>query len=216
MTEPSDRYVILLDGELTPTPRLARQIAGSRVIAADGGMRHAASLGVAAELWVGDFDSSAEGLLATYVDTPRQDHPSRKSVSDGELAINQAVAAGARSLVLCGALAGERTDHMLFHVLLSARIAEEHGIDVLLTSGREEAVPLLPGATLMPDFPVGTTFSVAAFSDLKGLSIENADWPLDAIEVAMGSSHTLSNRAGDGLKITLEQGIAAVVASFDL
>ncbi len=39
------------------TPRLERQIAGSRVIAADAGIGHARLLDIVPELWVGDFDS---------------------------------------------------------------------------------------------------------------------------------------------------------------
>ena len=50
-------FTILLGGELTRTERLEAQIAGSRVIAADSGIRHAAKLGVTVELWAGDFDS---------------------------------------------------------------------------------------------------------------------------------------------------------------
>ena len=49
------RFVILLSGDLTVTPRLHRQIAGARVIAADSGMKHARTLGIVPELWVGRF-----------------------------------------------------------------------------------------------------------------------------------------------------------------
>ena len=216
MIDASDRFAILLDGELAPTPRLARQIAGARAIAADGGMRHAAALDLEPELWVGDFDSAPPGLIARHSDVARQDHPVRKSVSDGELALMRALERGARSLVLCGALGGGRTDHALFHIMLAVRLAAQKGVGMLLTSGREEAMPLLPGAPLEPDLPAGTPFSIIPFSHLSALSIENADWPLDRIEVAMGSSHTLSNRAGDGLAIALGQGTAAVVATFDV
>lgn len=212
----ADCFAILLDGELTPTPRVARQIDGARVIAADGGMRHAKALGLQPELWVGDFDSAPAALLETHADVPRQDHPSRKDVSDGEIAIGEAVAAGARSLVLCGALGGERTDHTLFSMLLAIRLAKRQGLDVILTSGREEAVPLLPGMRRCPDWPVGTLFSVIPFSDLSDLTITGADWPLDRVEVAMGSSLTLSNSASDALGLTLGHGTAAVVAAFAL
>jgi thiamine pyrophosphokinase len=49
------RFAILLSGDLVVTPRLHRQIAGARMIAADRGMKHARALGVVPELWVGDF-----------------------------------------------------------------------------------------------------------------------------------------------------------------
>lgn len=215
MNERTDRFAILLDGELTSTPRVARQVEGARAIAADGGMRHAATLGLAPELWVGDFDSARAALMTANAHVPRQDHPARKDLSDGEIAIGEAVAAGARSMVLCGALGGERTDHTLFHIMLAIRLARL-GTDMVLTSGREEALPLLPGRTLAPGWPAGTLFSVIPFSDLSELTITGADWPLERVEVAMGSSLTLSNSATDTLTLTLGHGTAAVVAAFAL
>lgn len=48
-----ERFTILLGGDVTVTDRLKAAVEGSRVIAADGGMRHAAPLGLTPELWVG-------------------------------------------------------------------------------------------------------------------------------------------------------------------
>ncbi|MCB1719598.1 MAG: thiamine diphosphokinase, partial [Candidatus Competibacteraceae bacterium] len=48
-------FVILLGGDLSPTPRLRDQVAGARAIAADSGIRHAEALGLDPELWTGDF-----------------------------------------------------------------------------------------------------------------------------------------------------------------
>lgn len=210
------RFAILMDGDLTPTDRLRSQLAGARVIAADGGMRHAAALDLEPEVWVGDFDSTPDDLLGRNGHIPRQDHPARKAVSDGELAVMRALDAGARSLVLCGAMGGARSDHMLFHIMMAVRLTGERDIKVLLTSGTEEAMPLLPGEPAMPDWPAGTLFSVIPFSPLSRLTIEGADWPLDAVEVAMGSSLTLSNVSAEGLRILLGSGTAALVASFDV
>lgn len=210
------RFAILMDGDLTPTVRLRSQVAGARAIAADGGMRHAAALGLEPEIWVGDFDSTPDELLGRNGHVPRQDLPARKAISDGELAVMRALEAGARSLVLCGAMGGARSDHMLFHIMMALRLAQDNDIEVLLTSGTEEATPLLPGKPAVPDWPAGTLFSVIPFSPLSGLTIERAEWPLDAVEVAMGSSLTLSNVSADGLRILLRSGTAALVASLDV
>lgn len=215
MTDASaQRFAILLDGDLTPTARLRAQIAGARCIAADGGMRHAAALGLEPELWVGDFDSAPPGAMAANPHVPRQEHPARKAVSDGELAISKAMDHGARSLILCGALGGMRSDHMLFHLMLAIAIAAENDVEIILSSGTEEAWPLLPGHRPDVGLPEGTLFSVIPFSPLTGLTITNAQWPLDAVEVEQGSTLTLSNVARDNMCVTLRSGTAALVAAF--
>lgn len=214
--ENATHFAILLDGDCQPTPRLRRQVAGARAIAADGGIRHAEPLGLSPELWVGDFDSASAKMLAHYADTPRHDHPARKAVSDGELAIAAALERGARSVVLCGALGGERTDHLLFHVPLAIRLARRHGLATILSSGAEEAVPLLPGMPMEPDLPSGTRFSVVPLSALGDLTISGADWPLDHVDVEMGGSLTLSNVAHEGLRLTLGHGDAVLVVAFEV
>ncbi|MBX4869103.1 thiamine diphosphokinase [Rhizobium bangladeshense] len=203
-------FTILLGGELSPTERLRRAIGGSRFIAADGGMRHAMALGVIPELWVGDFDSTPPELEGDFLDVPKLPYPAAKAATDGEIAVSEAVARGARRLILAGALAGERSDHALQHLLSAVGLAEE-GFDVLLTSGKEEAVPLLAG-TIELDLPKGSMFSVSGFSELKGLSIENARYQLADFQLPFGSSRTISNVAEGKVRFSLKSGRAIVLA----
>ncbi|WP_064708080.1 thiamine diphosphokinase [Rhizobium bangladeshense] len=203
-------FTILLGGELSSTERLRRAIGGSRFIAADGGMRHAMALGVIPELWVGDFDSTPPELEGDFLDVPKLPYPAAKAATDGEIAVSEAVARGARRLILAGALAGERSDHALQHLLSAVGLAEE-GFDVLLTSGKEEAVPLLAG-TIELDLPKGSLFSVSGFSELKGLSIENARYQLADFQLPFGSSRTISNVAEGKVRFSLKSGRAIVLA----
>jgi thiamine pyrophosphokinase len=204
------RFAILLGGGLVRTPRLDAQVAGARVIAADSGIRHAASLGVTPELWVGDFDSVPPVLPAHYADIPRKTFPHEKDQTDGELAIAEALGLGATSLVLCGAFGGQRADHEFLHLALAVQLAEA-GIEVMLTSGAQEGFPLLSG-TAEFDYEDGTLFSILSFSELVGLSVEGAKWPLDRVEVAFGSSLTISNETRGRLRISLERGRAVLLA----
>lgn len=203
-------FTILLGGDLLPTLALARQVAGTRVIAADAGMRHAVALGIVPELWVGDFDSEPDNLPARLTAVTRQGFPREKDKTDGELAIDIALAQGASSLLLVGAFGGTRSDHEFLHLSLALRLAEA-GTTVTLTSGAQEGFPLLPGKAGF-DYPDGTLFSIIAFSDLAGLSVEGAKWPLDRVEVAFGSSLTISNETRGRLVVTLGSGRAMLIA----
>jgi thiamine pyrophosphokinase len=203
-------FTILLGGDLKRTPRLTSQIAGSRVIAADAGIGHAALLELAPELWVGDFDSVPDDLPAALEAVPRLAFPSEKDKTDGELAVDAAFARGATALVLAGAFGGPRADHTFLHLTLAMRLAEA-GIDVLLTSGSQEGVPLRAGRARF-DYEDGTLFSILGFSDLSGLSLAKAKWPLDNVEVPFGSSLTISNEARGGLEVALGCGRAMLLA----
>ncbi|MFC5386944.1 thiamine diphosphokinase [Aquamicrobium segne] len=204
------QYTILLGGELVRTPALDRQIAGSRIIAADSGIQHAHTLGLVPELWVGDFDS-APALLPPHLNSvPKRSFPVDKDSTDGELAVEIALEKGAIRLVLAGAFGGARTDHAFLHLALGLRLAEK-GIDVLLTSGTQEGRPLSRGCSTF-DYAKGTLFSILGFSDLAGLSVRGAKWELAAVNVPFGSSLTMSNEVLSQLTIELEQGCAMLLA----
>lgn len=205
------RFAVLLGGNLDPTDRLKGQIVGARVIAADGGMRHAEALGVRPELWIGDFDSTTPDLEERFADVPREVFPPEKDLTDGELALRHAFSEGADEVVLCGAFGGLRTDHGLQHLTLAVAEALK-GRNVWLSSGYEEAYAILPGEREF-DVPPGALFSIIGFGDLDGLTIAGARWPLDQVHVPFGSSLTLSNIATGGLSISIGTGRAILIVS---
>lgn len=206
------RFTILLGGAMIATPRLRAQVAGTRVIAADSGIGHADALGLEPELWIGDFDSIPDGADRRFAHVRRETWPQDKDQTDGELAVDRALAEGATSLILAGAFGGPRTDHAFLHLGLGISLAER-GIPSLLTSGDQEGAALSPGRTAF-DLPPGTLFSILAFSDLSRLTIRGAKWPLEEVEVPFGSSLTLSNVAIGPLQVGLGTGRAILVADF--
>ncbi len=199
-----------MGGHLTPTERLTGHLKGTHVIAADGGMRHAKALDLKPELWVGDFDSTPQVLIDEWPDVIREPYPPAKNETDGEIAVAAALERGAKKLMLAGALGGERSDHAFMHLLYAAKLAED-GIDVLLTSGEEEAYPLLPG-TRKIDLPKGSLFSILGLDTLTGLSIEGARYPLKDFHLPFGSSRTVSNVAEGTVRFTLSSGRALILA----
>lgn len=204
-------FTVLLNGNVCITDRLRSQIRDSRVIAADGGMRHAAALNVIPELWLGDFDSSDQSLIDKYRHVPREVFPSDKDMTDSALACERALQNGAKQLILCGAFGGERSDHSLSH-MTQALVMAEKGIAVLLTSGFEEGWPVLP-KSFSYDLPEGCLFSIIGFSDLQGLTLSGVKWPLCDKNVSFGSSLTLSNRICGTFSCQLGSGKAILLAS---
>ena len=205
-------FTILLGGNLAVTPRLLAQVSGSRIIAADSGMRHAAELGLEPELWVGDFDSADDALLAAYAQVPRQAYSTAKDATDGAIAIEAALARGAKKIQLVGALGG-RFDHALSHGLQLLSLAGQ-GFPAYASSGDEEIYPLV-GQLALPDLPKGARISVLGLGELEGLSMAGVRWPLEQRNVHMGSTLTISNEATGPVIITLEHGQALVTVHPD-
>ncbi len=202
------KFVILMAGDVTPTLRLKNQIVGARIIAADSGMKHAETLAVKPELWVGDFDSTPTALRDAWSHVEQQRFPAAKDKTDGELAIEAALKRGATELILVGAFGGQ-FDHVLAHgILLHAMAAK--GIKAFATSGTEEAWPLVTSLSLW-QIPTGTRVSIIGLTELKSLSILGVRWPLQRRDVSFGSTLTLSNEAKGDISILLEQGRALVL-----
>jgi thiamine pyrophosphokinase len=203
------RFAILLGGDLLVTPRLRGQIAGARVIAADSGMMHARALGLVPELWVGDFDSAGSELLLDYAEVPRQTYPADKDATDGEIAVQEALRLGATEIILLGGFGGQ-ADHATAHLALALQLVQA-GVRCLLSSGAEEAYPLIAGAYEF-DLAAGDRFSVVPWSEIAGFTLQNVKWPLANVVLSLGSSFTMSNVALGKVTLSFAKGIAFAFA----
>ena len=204
-------FTILLGGHLRLTDRLRALTRGTRMIAADSGIRHARLLTAQPELWVGDFDSSDAEMYAAWPQVERRSYPAQKAVTDGEIAVAEAIRLGATRLVFAGALGGERSDHALQHYLNALGLVAD-GFEVVLTSGDEEAYPFTDESQLELDLPKGALFSVLGFTALEGLTIRTARYPLTNYALAFGSSRTISNVAEGPISVSLRRGRAILLA----
>lgn len=203
------RFTILLGGDLNVTPRLRTQVRGSRFIAADSGMMHAAVLRVVPELWVGDFDSSGSELVVQYRDVPRESFSAEKDATDGALAVAEAIRRGASEIILLGGLGGQ-TDHTAGLLGQSLQIAKG-GYQCLLTSGHEEGYPLIAGVHEL-DLPVTSRLSIIPFTDIEGLDLHGVKWPLANRAVPLGSTLTLSNIVTGPVTIKVRSGQGIAIA----
>jgi len=129
------RAAILADGDAPNRAELDAAWPGwddglAFVVAADGGARHAAGLGVRLDRWVGDGDSlpaaALEELRAAGI--PVELVTAEKDETDTELALRAALDAGATDIVILGAFGGPRLDHALANAGLLAHpsLARRH------------------------------------------------------------------------------------------
>jgi thiamine pyrophosphokinase len=165
---------------------------GATVIAVDGGVDHALALGLPVHRAVGDFDSVTEaGLARVEADGASVErHPAAKDLTDLELALDAAAAAGARRIVVVGGRGG-RLDHALANLLALAAPALA-GVDVVaLLDGSRVAVVRTsavfrgrPGS-LLSLLPVG--------GPAVGVRTERLEYPLHDEDLPPGSARGLSN-----------------------
>jgi thiamine pyrophosphokinase len=187
------------------------------VVAADGGFRNAVALELAAHLVVGDADSldPAELARAEAGGARVKLHPQGKDASDTELALAEALGAGAGSVTVLGALGGLRVDHALANVLLL-------GLDGL----DDREVAILDGTTrirlvralgtgrreLSLRGRVGDLVSLFPLGDAEGVVTDGLEYPLRDEPLPAGTTRGLSNvRVAEAARVSLSGGRLLVV-----
>ncbi|HZJ82905.1 MAG TPA: thiamine diphosphokinase [Clostridia bacterium] len=98
------------------------------IICVDSGARHLETLGLKADILIGDFDSISPSLLKKHEDigTSILSYPMEKDWTDTQLAVDNAIDKGAHLVYIVGAL-GSRWDHSYANVMLLYRL-EKRGI----------------------------------------------------------------------------------------
>lgn len=208
------KFAILLNGEVTVTPRLREQLRDAQIIAADSGIRHAETLDLSPRLWVGDFDSSSSDLMQKWQHIARETHPKKKNQTDGALAIAAALHAGASNIILVGCLGG-RSDQVFSHLMQILKM-HNRAINCFGTSGNEEVWPLSRNGSPITNaaIPVGSRLSIAGISDLVNLTISGVEWPLENHFVKRASTLTLSNVVTANLSVSCDKGSGLIFAGF--
>ena len=190
------------------------------VVAADGGARSAAPLGVGIDLWVGDGDSLGDEALATLQATGVPIERSRpdKDESDTELAIRAALRLGASAFVIVGALGGPRFDHALANIGLLA-MPELAGRDVVILDARtritQVVAPAADGTPVLHEIPgrVGDIVSLLpAGAGVEGVATRGLRYPLRDEPLPAGGARGLSNeRIASDASLMLRRGRLLIV-----
>jgi thiamine pyrophosphokinase len=185
--------------------------AGATVIAADSGLVHAAVLGIAADLVVGDLDSVDPDLLAhaRAAGAEVERHPEVKDETDLALALDTALRhAPARVTVIGGH--GGRLDHLLANALLLAAPAYAdlaivaHLDDATVTVVRDEARLWGRRGELVTLLP--------AHGAALGVTTHGLLYALEGDDLAPGSTRGVSNElVGGEAIVTVRSGTLLAV-----
>jgi thiamine pyrophosphokinase len=164
------------------------------VIAADSGLHHADGLGLAVDLVIGDMDSVDADALESAIEhgSATDRHPVDKDSTDLELAIDAALAHGARAITIIGSYAG-RLDHLLGAMGLFA--ATVPAVDELVWSdGSTDVTGCSSGGTVVLNGRVGDRVSlVPAGMDVRGVATTGLRWNLGEATLRAGSTRGVSN-----------------------
>jgi thiamine pyrophosphokinase len=165
---------------------------GATVVAADGGLDRALALGLAVDAVIGDLDSaSAEALAAVEARGTRVvRHPAAKDATDLELALDEAVALGARRVLVVASAEG-RLDHLLASVLLLGSEQYE-GIVVDALVG-DALVQVVRGSRALEGAPGEILTLVAVGGPAVGVTTTGLEYALDGDTLSSGSSRGVSN-----------------------
>jgi thiamine pyrophosphokinase len=195
MSDADATAIIVIGGDPPDRRALARLPVPHRVIAADGGLDHAAALGLTVDAVVGDLDSATpDGLArARVAGAVVEQHPADKDATDTELALQRAVTSGATTVVVLAG-GGDRLDHWL-GALIALGAPELAAVESVQAWFGPARVDVLHGPKhISLDAPVGATVSLLALAGpCAGVTTTGLRWALHDAELPAASSRGVSN-----------------------
>ena len=181
--------------------RLAEPICpGDFVIAADGGLRHAISLGITPNEIIGDFDSLG------YVPDTGVVYPVEKDDTDTMLAVRRGLELGFRRFVIYGGLEGRRLDHTVANFQTLGFLARHGAVGFLV--GKDYLACAVKDGTLR--FPKGAAGDFSVFClgpDARGVTIRGLYYEAEDITLTSFFPLGVSNHfTGREASVTVKEG----------
>jgi thiamine pyrophosphokinase len=193
-----------------PGPAVAVPGRGT-VIAADGGLERAGELGLEVGVVVGDLDSVSAAALARAEATGTRivRHPVAKDATDLELALDEAAALGARSVLVIGS-AGGRLDHLAASLLLlGAERYEALELDALVG---DAVVHVVRGERTLRGSPGDLVTLLPLGGAAEGVTTSGLEYPLAAETLSSGTTRGVSNVfLGEEARVTVASGVVLAI-----
>ncbi len=189
------RALVIANGHITKGHQAALSVGpDDLVIAADGGARVARKLGLWPHLVVGDMDSLPANLRRELDERGCQfiGHPTHKDETDSELAIREALRAGASEIVLVGMI-GNRLDHTLANVFLLA-MPELAGVSARIWDHRTQVWLVRGSRSLIIEGRPGDIITLLPLGgDASGIETQGLEYALHGDTLRVGLARGVSN-----------------------
>jgi thiamine pyrophosphokinase len=202
------RIIIFANGEL-PNPDKAHALIQSTdfIICADGGTRHALTLGLIPNLIIGDMDSLPANFTISNFDGEVIIFPKDKNETDLELAINHAITLKPDEIIIVAALGG-RMDHTLANISL---LTNFQTINLKLNDGLEEI--FLCKDQVEVKGRSGDIVSLIPWGgNVEGVKTENLKWKLNNEPLYFDKTRGISNEMiSDVATISITKGLLLIV-----
>lgn len=209
----TNRCVIISAGPFCDSTILAGYLLpDDYVIAADGGWKLAAQMGVKPSVLVADFDSLGAPMIADGIEIVTL--PVEKDVTDTAEALRLGYEAGYRSFLLLGCTGG-RLDHLQAALAVCADYVRRE-CEVVLADERNEIHFLAPGNYVYPACP-NEKISLFAFGgDVTGLFVEGLKYSVTDYTLSPYDPLCVSNEwVGENACISFKTGLLMLYFSKD-
>ena len=188
------------------------------IIVADSGMEFMRRVGLKPDRIIGDFDSVKEDTLSFFKEQPEivfQELNPIKDDTDTEFAIRQAIALGAKEIIILGAT-GTRLDHVLGNVALLG-IGLKEGVSIQLVDSHNRIRMIDKPLKLRKEEQFGNMLSVLPYAgEAKGVTLNGFKYPLKNHTMESFSSLGISNEiVAAEAEISFEEGILLIIESRD-
>lgn len=180
---------------------------GDRVIiAADGGLRYTAALGLTPDIIIGDMDSVRQEDVPAGAIL----YPSRKDDTDMMLAVKKGLALGADEFFLFGGLGG-RLDHTYANFQTLAYLSE-HNVRGWLLDENHRVCMLENGEfALSPEYRYLSIFAYGGIC--TGVTITGAEYPLDdaVLEPSFPLGVSNCHAPGNQMRVSVKEGTLLII-----
>ena len=176
------------------------------IIFCDSGLKHMDELQVTPSLIVGDFDSHDNPHL--NVETIVL--PCEKDDTDTVFAVKEAVKRGFEDFILIGVI-GSRLDHTLGNVSILLYLYSLGKIGCIIDDYSEMEIASSKPTYIDDSYSFFSLLNISGTA--KGITIENAKYPLDNGEITCEYQYGVSNEVipGKRAKVSVRQGCLLVI-----